>query len=117
VSFGEDACGRVYVVALGGGLSRLAQSGHPSGCPRDTRRPRLTLMRPHVRGRTVTVRVRCDEPCRARARAGGRSSHERALAAHRFTTLRIVLRRGRARAPRVTVTARDRAGNTAKARR
>jgi glucose/sorbosone dehydrogenase len=92
-SFGEDACGRVYVTALTGAVSRLTDSGQcilrtrepgtpdptgPSGPvpvtpggTRDTRAPRAVLSvarRQRVlRTGFVTVRVRCDEQCAVRA--------------------------------------------------
>jgi glucose/arabinose dehydrogenase len=93
-SFGEDACGRVYVTALAGAVSRLTDGGQcilrtrdpgapdpagpggpgpavPGGAARDTRAPRASLSvarRQRVlRTGFVTVRVRCDEACSVRA--------------------------------------------------
>jgi glucose/arabinose dehydrogenase len=90
VSFGEDACGRVYAVSLDGPVSRLAESGAcilppsaggppatsplggqtPAGAP--DRAPVLRLaaaarQRPWRSG-VVRLRVSCDELCRLSAR-------------------------------------------------
>jgi hypothetical protein len=89
-SFGEDACGRVYVASLDGPVYRLASSGGCGAAPavaaapatpagavagaaaRDARAPRLTV-RAAARQRVlrlgfVAVRVGCDEACALRAR-------------------------------------------------
>jgi glucose/arabinose dehydrogenase len=87
-SFGEDACGRVYVASLDGPVYRLASSGAcgapaggapaPTAAPPpgaavvDRRAPRLTL-RAAARQRVLrlgfaAVRVTCDEACTLRAR-------------------------------------------------
>jgi glucose/arabinose dehydrogenase len=101
-SFGEDACGRVYVASLDGPVYRLASSGACGAVPAvaaapgapggavagaaapDTRAPRLTL-RAAARQRVlrlgfVAVRVRCDEACRLRGRGTVTVTRRRASA-------------------------------------
>jgi hypothetical protein len=91
-SFGEDACGRVYVASIDGPVYRLTTTGEcvvPGGSPLpatagvDQRAPALTL-RVAARQRAlrtgfVAVRVACDEPCAVRA--SGRVLLARARAA------------------------------------
>jgi glucose/arabinose dehydrogenase len=93
-SFGEDACGRVYVVSLNGPVYRLAQSGDcvpsatpggeatppsvpppagPGAGPADTTAPKVTIraaakQRPWRTG-VVRLQVACDEICTLAARA------------------------------------------------
>jgi Glucose / Sorbosone dehydrogenase len=90
-SFGEDACGRVYLAELySGAVSRLTDGSSactsalplppvpPGGAgvvaaPPDTRAPVLGLRTGRrqrvLRNRGVIVRVRCDEPCTYRVGA------------------------------------------------
>ena len=99
VSFGEDACARVYLAQQGGAVSRL-EDGSPAPCPPastgggpgggsgtgeggggagagagaapDVTAPALTLagpLRQRLRHRGVLVRVGCSEACRVRALA------------------------------------------------
>ncbi|MEA2360274.1 MAG: hypothetical protein QOI62_3534 [Solirubrobacteraceae bacterium] len=91
-SFGEDACGRVYVASIDGPVYRLTTTGEcvlPAGSPlpattgADQRAPAVTL-RVAARQRAlrtgfVAVRVACDEPCAVRA--SGRVLVARARAA------------------------------------
>ena len=88
VSFGEDACGRVYTVELGGGVSRVRdespascdlrvpEPGYgslPEGGPpvRDPISVSVRLSGPRrqraLRRGAVLVRVRCDQACGVRA--------------------------------------------------
>ena len=77
-SFGEDACGRVYVMSLAGPVYRIAdggecvlnqQVGARSG---DTRPPRLRVRVNHLqralRTGVLQLRLRCDEQCTMRSR-------------------------------------------------
>jgi glucose/arabinose dehydrogenase len=103
VSFGEDACGRVYAVSLDGPVFRLAQSGDcvlpgaapagpapapapggGTGAARDTTAPVLTLRagaRQHPwRSGVVRLRAGCDEACTVTA--GGAFVITRARGAH-----------------------------------
>jgi glucose/arabinose dehydrogenase len=88
-SFGEDACGRVYVVSLSGPVARLAQSGDcvppatpgggtppavvpPPGAGTDVTAPKVTIraaarQRPWRTG-VVRLQVSCDEACTLVAR-------------------------------------------------
>lgn len=83
VSFGEDACGHVYVAQFGGEVSRIQQSAeepacapqlslpmsHPpgQGSGADAAAPRLSVDirkgRRAARRGGVTLVVQCDEPC------------------------------------------------------
>jgi hypothetical protein len=72
-SFGEDACGRIFVVSLAGPVFRLVD-GAPSPCaaagpPRDTRPCRITVRITGVNSirkrHYLTVALRSDERCRA----------------------------------------------------
>ncbi len=81
-SFGEDGCGRVYVLSLNGPVRRLSDSGRcagpaptpfpvpPGNSAGDTTSPTVvatTSPRQKFRGRPdVRVRVSCDEPCLVR---------------------------------------------------
>ena len=88
-SFGEDACGHLYVVSLNGTVERV-QDGLLGACvlkpdppappappgpppPPDTTAPRLDISaasRQRARGvLSIRVSVRCDEPCRVAANA------------------------------------------------
>jgi glucose/arabinose dehydrogenase len=77
VSFGEDACGHVYVAHDGDTVSRIQQSGATPACApqlaatgaADTRGPSLSFKlrkarRAAARGE-VTLGVTCDETCKA----------------------------------------------------
>jgi hypothetical protein len=73
-SFGQDACGRVYVVSLAGPVYRLADSGACStaaAAAGDTRAPVLSLRfasRQRVlRTGVVSLLARCSERCALRA--------------------------------------------------
>jgi glucose/arabinose dehydrogenase len=136
VSFGEDACGRVYATEDGGAVSVLVNG--PSSCRLADRRPvRVGLggrrRQRGLRRRGVWARIRCDEPCRVRARGrlsllrGGHRVRTRellrSLPAHRAVTLKLQLSRrglsalkdaldkGRRVRVRVSVRCRDAAGN------
>jgi glucose/arabinose dehydrogenase len=74
-SFGEDACGRVYVTSLDGPVYRLADSGDcvvagPIARPVDGRAPRISVRVKHrqrvLRTGVLQLRVRCDEQCTLR---------------------------------------------------
>ena len=140
-SFGEDACGRVYVASLGGTVSRLSEG--PSTCafaadgtqlppaataPTAARalslRVRIARRQHALRTRRVSLAVGCDARCTVTA--SGRSGTRR-LGGARVTAparayRRLRLRVGpktaralrRARRPSVTLTlrARDTAGRT-----
>jgi glucose/arabinose dehydrogenase len=70
VSFGQDACGRVYVVSILGSVSRLAAPGGAAPCKLA---PRPALRTPAAgkaaRRGAVLVDVACDEDCTAEASA------------------------------------------------
>jgi hypothetical protein len=139
-SFGEDACGRIYVSSLNGPVYRV-QDGAPTPCryppprapaPRppaaDTTPPRLRVAIRGLRHRRLRLALRCDEACRTTIAVrlfGVRrlSIRHRTLAAARRTVVRLKLsprtlrrlrhrlaKRGLVRV-RVTVTAADAAGN------
>jgi hypothetical protein len=90
-SFGEDACGRVYVASLDGPVYRLTTTGEcvlPAGSPATTAAPdrsapaltlRVAASQRALRTGFVAVRVACDEPCAVRA--SGRVLVARARAA------------------------------------
>jgi Glucose / Sorbosone dehydrogenase len=112
VSFGEDACGRVYVVAQGGSVLRL-QGDLAGGCfvaqpapapnPPSVERPRpLVILQARKRGRrTVKLIVRV-LPCEDRAGAvvylnrNGREFRHRRLDRHCVAQFRVRVR-GRTR--------------------
>ena len=104
-SFGEDGCGRVYVVSLNGPVHRLASSGAcaapGAGAPAqgqaaagDTRAPRLTVRAARrqraLRKGFVLLHATCDEACTLRARGtvlvARRRPAARAAAATRLVT-------------------------------
>jgi Glucose / Sorbosone dehydrogenase len=134
-SFGEDACGRLYVTSHAGPVYRI-QDGAPSTCPlgpppptgptppttdgpllTDDFAPRVSV---HTRGlataarrRRIVLRVRCDEACRVDA--GGRlrgvgplRTARRDLAAGARTALRVRFSRATARRLRATLRRRPR---------
>ena len=111
-SFGEDACGRLYVTSATGAVLRLQGSPActkpvaPFVLPpsaRDTTGPRLRLIagpqRALARG-VLAVSARCGEPCRLTVsgslRAGGRTlalgTAHRRLAGGRAAVLRLAVR-------------------------
>ncbi len=125
-SFGEDACGRLYVVSLAGRVSRLQDGavgpcllvalpgaapvpiaagggGAPGAADRRAPRVRITARR-GLRRRSLRLRVRCDEACRltvaGRVPGVARTQSARVrLTAGQARTLR--LRLGRTRLARV----------------
>jgi hypothetical protein len=131
-SFGEDACGRLYVASLDGPVYRI-QDGAPSPCalpappptggppprpgPGDAVAPRLSV---HTRGlataarrRRIVLRVRCDEACRVTA--GGRlrgvgplRTASRDLPAGDRTAVRVRFSRATARRLRAALRRRPR---------
>ncbi len=110
-SFGEDACGRLFVVSLAGPVYRLvdgspspcAAAGAPPGSPapvRDTRAcalsARVTGLRSVRRLRRLTVTLRTDEACQATVAARIRGvatfrSARRSLVAGRRSVVRLRL--------------------------
>jgi hypothetical protein len=149
--FGEDGCGRVYATSLTGPVYRLSTTGacvpagQGAGAP-DLRAPAITLLRAAKRQHAlrtghVTLHVRCDELCTARAsgrvtisrrrarsaaasRALRTGTAEATVVANTRTTLRLRLSRAARRSirrslsrprrralMRITVTATDAAGN------
>ncbi len=140
VSFGQDACGRVYVVSIAGPVYRLADSGACSTAPApagDTRPPVLSVRLAHrqrvARGGAVSLRARCSERCllrgAGRIAASGRVLRTGAVrrtlraSSSRRTRVRLrvgprnrarirrALRRGGRATVRVTLSATDAAGN------
>ena len=143
-SFGEDACGRILVVSLGGPVYRLVDGAlsacvssapGPPAAPADTRAcvlsARVTGTRTVRRTRRLTVALRSDEACRAvvSARVRGVASFrdarvrlergKRAVVRVRLTSrggraLRRALRRHPSLRVAVTVRATDAAGNVSR---
>jgi hypothetical protein len=136
-SFGEDACGRIYVMSLNGPVYRLGTSGcslpsPPSGGTlpggpgttgaggADRRPPALRVSAARrqrvLRKGYVAARVRCDERCDARLsgvlRIGTRRVRLRAangtLAANRVTAMRVKFTRAGRRSLRRAVRRRAR---------
>jgi hypothetical protein len=100
-SFGEDACGHIYVTSLDGSVYRI-QDGPVSTCAAatDFTAPRLRAslggVRHAARKRRLLVRARCNEACRIVV--GTRLEHVKALssvarkvAARRRVTIRVRL--------------------------
>jgi hypothetical protein len=139
-SFGEDACGRVYVASLAGPVYRL-QDGTatpctfttPGGTPIDTTAPAVKVslagVKTALKKRRLLVRVRCNEACRVSVRTRlikvkRLSTRHRSLAAGHRRTVRLKLSKKVANKLRkrvnrrhfvrigVTVSASDSAGNT-----
>jgi Glucose / Sorbosone dehydrogenase len=139
-SFGEDACGRIFVASLDGPVYRLVDGAlSPCGAPASTApvadttacrfSARVTGLRSVRRERRFSVALRSDEACRAtvRARIKGVASFRRAqrsLGAGRRSVVRVRLTARGARAVRralirhrslrvaLTIRAVDAAGNT-----
>lgn len=140
-SFGEDACGRIFVVSLGGAVSRLVDGalspceiGSPSATATpDTRACSLALRVTGVysvrKRKRLTVALRTDEGCKATVRASIKGvaqfrSSTRSLTAGKRVVTRVRLtargvravRRALARKRSLTVAVRvravDVAGNT-----
>ena len=90
-SFGEDACGRVYVTSLDGPVYRLGQSGEcvfPGGVgarEADTTPPEVQVRVKHaqrlLRTGMLQLRVRCNEQCTVRTGGGLQVRHGAAHAA------------------------------------
>jgi glucose/arabinose dehydrogenase len=89
-SFGEDACGRIYVTSLDGPVYRLAESGDcvlagPVASQADNRPPRIRVRVNHVqhllRTGVLQLRVGCDEQCRLRTGGAVRIAIRRARSA------------------------------------
>jgi len=142
-SFGEDACGRIYVASLTGPVYRL-QDGAATTCTstgappaQDAAAPGLDVRLHGARRlgarRRMSVAVGCDEPCEIRVRArlpglaklsarhvdaaGGETVRLRpALSRAEARRVRRA-RRGRRVQLKVTVQAADAAGNVAQDRR
>jgi hypothetical protein len=127
VSFGEDACGRVYAVSHTGPVFRIqdgqpipcfaAGSPPPGGADGDRAAPGLRVavrgLRGVVRRRAVRLRIRCDEA--RRVTAGGRlrgvgrlTTARRDLVAGVPTTVRVRMTQVRARALRRAIRRRGR---------
>jgi hypothetical protein len=145
VSFGEDACARVYTAAIGGQVSRIAPDSGDSPCQQanvsDATAPSLRLGGPRrqraLRRRYVVVTASCGEPCsltatgslslarasrvrlRARGSANAGQRVKLRLRLSRRTRKRVRRAMARHRRPlvRVVVTAADGAGNLSSARR
>ncbi|MEP6953305.1 MAG: PQQ-dependent sugar dehydrogenase [Solirubrobacteraceae bacterium] len=139
-SFGEDACGRVYVASLDGAVSRLSQG--PSTCafaadgaPLPTAAPRQLSLRLRyakrqhaLRTRRVALTASCDVRCTitATGRVGqrrlSRATTTAPARAYRRLRLRIgpssrrALRRSSRPTVRLTITARDRATSRTRTR-
>jgi hypothetical protein len=113
-SFGEDMCGRLFVMSLGGPVYRLVD-GAPSACPaplppppppavaRDRRACSLAMTVSGVRSvrrlKRLTVTLRTDEACRATVRASIKG-----VAQFRRTTASVTA--GKRKVVRVKLTAR-----------
>jgi hypothetical protein len=135
-SFGEDACGRIYVASIDGPVSRLSQgpstcafaadgtqlpSAPASATPARPLSLRLRIARRQhaLRTRRVSLAASCDARCTivATGRVGTRRLSRAAVTAparaYRRLRLRIgpatrrALRRSRRPAIRMTITARD----------
>jgi glucose/sorbosone dehydrogenase len=112
-SFGEDACGHVYVTSLAGPVYRI-QDGPPSPCSTtslptalptpaaDRTKPRVRLrilgLRSAARRGQFRLRMSCDERCRVAVsgrllRVGKLRNATRELAANRRTTVRVRMKR------------------------
>jgi glucose/arabinose dehydrogenase len=96
-SFGEDACGRVYVASLDGPVYRLAEGGEcvlagPVARSEDTTAPKVTVRVKHVqrvlRTGVLQLRMRCDEQCTVRT-GGALQVKRSARAAAVPTAMRI----------------------------
>jgi glucose/arabinose dehydrogenase len=98
-SFGEDACGRVYVTSLNGPVYRLAESGDcvlpglPLGArTADTKGPAVTVKVNHaqrvLRTAVLQLRLRCDEQCSVRT-GGGFQVKRRAHSASAMTAMNL----------------------------
>ncbi len=108
VSFGQDACGRVYVVSISGPVYRLADSGACSTAPvgaGDTGAPVLSVRVAHrqrvLRTGAVSLRARCSERCVLRG--SGRIAVSRAARTLRAGTTRRTLPASSSRRARVRV--------------
>ncbi|MDA0184097.1 PQQ-dependent sugar dehydrogenase [Solirubrobacter phytolaccae] len=110
-SFGEDACGRIFVVSLNGPVWRLVD-GAPSACDLgsppatvvpDTRACSLALRATGVRSvrkyRRLTVALRTDEGCRATVKASIKGIAQ-------FRSTKTSLTAGKRAVVRVKLTAR-----------
>jgi glucose/arabinose dehydrogenase len=121
-SFGEDACGRVYVTSLAGPVYRIADGGEcvpgqgvgaRSG---DTRPPSLRVRVKHLqrvlRTGVLQLRVRCDEQCTVRTGGGVQvrrmAQGSAATSVLSFTSVRRTLAGGALVRLRVPVSARTR---------
>ena len=145
-SFGEDSCGHVYVTSLNGPVSRIDGDSFtpcPEPAAADTTAPGVTLTAARIqrllRRRALVAAVRCTEACGVTATATMRISGSRKVYRLRPATRMVAagerarltlkpsrralrafssaLRRGRRVSGRVSVTARDLAGNPATAAR
>jgi hypothetical protein len=142
-SFGEDACGRLYVTSLGSNAVYRIQDGAPTPCsftatpqPADTTAPalRVKLLRLSLKHRRLRLAVSCTEACRVaigtRLRAVRKLKvRHRSLAAGKRTVVRMKLSRTLTRRVRralnrrgfvriaVTVRATDAAGNATRVTR
>jgi glucose/arabinose dehydrogenase len=146
VSFGEDACGHVYVTSLSGAVQRIDEEPFTpcSQVLHDSTPPALRLERARrqrlIANRYVSVAVRCSEDCALttatsiRARSGG-ATKRFSLAARSLTApagqrvrmrlaipgktrrrLAASMRAGAQPLARIVVTARDTAGNVSRRR-
>jgi hypothetical protein len=127
VSFGEDACGRLYAVSHAGPVFRIVDG--PPACPPpkrgpppvpggnagtiDRTAPRLRVRVGGLRRRALRLRVRCDEPCALAARGRLRGvarlrTARRRLAAAQPAVVRLGMSRRAARRLRRTIRRRGR---------
>jgi Glucose / Sorbosone dehydrogenase len=102
-SFGQDACGRILAVSLNGPVYRLVD-GAPSACsaagpPSAPPAPaacklsgRVTGLRSVARRHRITLALRADRPCRAKATARIRGVAWFKSRTRNLTTARTVLR-------------------------
>jgi hypothetical protein len=145
-SFGEDACGHIFMTGLGGGLFRLDGDAPPTPCTEqaasDATPPTLALSRRRaqraLRQKGFIVAVTCNEACgytvsgrmrvsgsRTRyvlrrssklANAGTRVRVRLAMSTKARRALQRTLARGRRASVTIMVDARDGAGNATRRR-
>lgn len=129
-TFGEDACGRIYVASFDGAVSRL-QDGAPSPCGArpDTQAPVLAVAyRAQRRLDSLRLALRADEDCTVTVRARRLRTRRVALSAGVRRSVPLVATRDGARRLRralarkrtlkltVRIAARDASGNVKRRR-